>query len=1028
MTQLSLFSIGDIVQRINQPEVVGIVREVRRDSQTDSWIYVVQFGAQNRAVPEEVIRKFQETLTPWDAMRNGHLSGVEHFVFTLTFHRLQDPPARIAHSFATTRTLFYPHQFKPLLKFLDNAAKRLLIADDVGLGKTIEAGYILRELAAHEPVDRVLILVPARLAPKWEREMQTRFQETFKIVKGSDLKRQAERLREGRELESFKWIVSYESIRPEEVRAAIEETEFPIDVLIADEAHRMRNPETLQHKMGAVLCQASADTVIFLSATPVQNKLEDLWHLVRMLAPEEFSEWPLFEEQLAANRFLLGAQRALAKAPSDFGEAGEWMRRFSSTRAGKVAEEGNFLKSVLNRMESAPLDRRDLVELQADIGRLSPVGHIICRTRKVEALTNRSVRDASWRRVPLTPEERQVYDSVETFCRASWPGVSESWGFRMSLLMTYRITASCIPAALDYFEEKLSGTTGRIWSEEIEESEEDEPSRYTAWSGPARESFLQLVEQSRQSVHTDSKLEQLLRCLELIWEEDNSRHTRPRKVVLFSFFRRTLGYLSRELSERRIENRMIHGGIDIPDREVAIDTFLESDRVNVLLTSEVGGEGLDLQKASVVINYDLPWNPMVVEQRIGRVDRIGQQAPKINIINLVVQDSVEERVLQRLLEKIDVFRGSIGEMEEIIGDEVERLTAQALRGELTEEELQREIEVRGDALARGVHEAKDLLSRVDGLLAADQGLIDEINSVVGERQIPAEREIFQFLNCFLASRYQGCQLPEEVTTKVVEVDLRRLAPDLEANAINLGSDALVFSRRIGAGAAPVTLSREAAYTHSRCELIHLQHPLTRYAVAEVARAGSRAQAAFSLRLHREHSSLPSGQYAFLIASLHIKSYRPTTRIVCVIADLKKETVWYDPEETTPVVVCLLENAVDAEPPDLLAEQVEPLKVRLLETLQKLVANLDSRERRLDLARREQQAASRRATLQFLLSRAEDRVNTLQAKKAGEFAVRMAQFRLEKAQRELRAFSMSPPPSTWSGIEYDEIAVGLLNVE
>src|SRR5207245_5766383 len=110
------------------------------------------------------------------------------------------------------------------------------------------------------------------------------------------------------------------------------------------------------------------------------------------------------------------------------------------------------------------------------------------------------------------------------------------------------------------------------------------------------------------------------------------------------------------------------------DGELAIDTFLLQDEVNVLLTSEVGGEGIDLQKACVVINYDLPWNPMVVEQRIGRVDRIGQESPVIYIFNFVVEESVEERILARLLRRIDIFRESVGELDDIIGDQIEELT------------------------------------------------------------------------------------------------------------------------------------------------------------------------------------------------------------------------------------------------------------------------------------------------------------------------------------------------------------------
>jgi SNF2 family DNA or RNA helicase len=132
---------------------------------------------------------------------------------------------------------------------------------------------------------------------------------------------------------------------------------------------------------------------------------------------------------------------------------------------------------------------------------------------------------------------------------------------------------------------------------------------------------------------------------------------------------------------------MIHGGISVDERERSIDDFLERSDVPLLLTSEVGGEGIDLQKACVVINYDLPWNPMVVEQRIGRVDRIGQESPIIYIINFVVEHSVEERILGRLLTRIRIFEESIGELDDIIGGQIEELAKKALRGELVDTDL-----------------------------------------------------------------------------------------------------------------------------------------------------------------------------------------------------------------------------------------------------------------------------------------------------------------------------------------------------
>jgi ERCC4-related helicase len=1018
-----LFQSGDVVQRINQPEALGVIREARWDSQTERWNYLVQFGPTNHAVPGDAIQKFVTVQTPWDAFREGQLSGIGHFIFTLTFHRLLNPPARIARSFATARTNFYPHQFKPLLKFLDSSAKRLLIADDVGLGKTIEAGYILRELDVHEQIERVLIVVPARLAPKWKREMETRFREYFEIVKGSDLIRQTERIRQGREIESFKWIVSYESIRQEDVRVAIEETELPIDVLIADEAHRMRNPETLQHKVGAALCRVSADAAIFLSATPVQNKLEDLWHLLRLLSEDEFAEWPVFKEQMEANRYLLTAQRAVAQF--DFPAAEQSLLSFGSTRAGQSARGGAFLESVFARSKTPTTDRRMMVELQADIGRLSPLGHILCRTRKAEALVRRPERNAIWKRVPLSSEERAIYDSVEGYCRETWPGMSDSWGFAMSLMMAYRMTASCMPAAMAYFSEKLRQTGPSGWSEEIEEEVEGNEASGSVWIGPARSSFFSLVENYNRTVEQDSKLTEFVDALKTVWAEDDRGGRSRRKVIVFSFFRRTLEYLASQLRNRGVVNRMIHGGVSVDDRELAIDDFLERAEIPVLLTSEVGGEGLDLQRASVVVNYDLPWNPMVVEQRIGRVDRIGQEAERIVILNLIIEDSIEERVLQRLLNKIEIFRSSVGELDDIIGDEVERITTQALRGELSEEEVDRIVEEQGSAIARRIHESKALLSQVDGLLAVDQALIDEIKAVVGERQIPAEPELLQFLNRILATTFSGCQIPASTLHGVVEVDLRQVAGELERRGAELGGDAVLFARRLATGPIRLTLSREAGYAHPRVELIHLQHPLTRFAMAVAQQNDDQRHAAFSLSVATDQ--LPIGDYAFLVASVHIRGHRPTTRMVAVIVSRDGSRVWRDPEDTTAVVIQMLESGRDCELKPFNMDEIDQLRERLLAGLQDLLAEWEEREGRLDQARSEQQFASRRATLEFLASRAKDRRDKLIEKQAAGFAIRMAGARFDKAQRELNAFLSSPRGAFWGGIEHEEVAVGLLRV-
>jgi hypothetical protein len=237
---------------------------------------------------------------------------------------------------------------------------------------------------------------------------------------------------------------------------------------------------------------------------------------------------------------------------------------------------------------------------------------------------------------------------------------------------------------------------------------------------------------------------------------------------------------------------------------------------------------------------------------------------------------------------------------------------------------------------------------------------------------------------------------------------------------------MIFTRRIGTGPLPLTLSREAGYNHTRTELIHLQHPLTRFALSELERGGVDQQAAFAISLN--NSNFPSGNYAFFLVTTFINSYRPTAKLVAIIIDRDSDRTWIDPEETTPVLVQMLEHGRDVEiaPPSY--EESDRIKEKLLASFEQLRKDWDTREKRLDQARREQQYISRKATLEFLAQKAEDRLTNLLEKQAAEFAIRMARARSEKAQRELNAFLNNPHSSDWGGIEYEEIAVGFLQIE
>ena len=289
------------------------------------------------------------------------------------------------------------------------------------------------------------------------------------------------------------------------------------------------------------------------------------------------------------------------------------------------------------------------------------------RTRKAEVLQNRTVRSALTVRFQLSSVERDFYDSVAELCQVVRPDLS-GWGRAMAALQAFRATASCIPAAAKRFREKLEQGRAIIegLADEFDEDQEN-GSRIADLLGERSRRIQERLDEVTSAIdrltEEDTKYEDLKRSLFDIWKEDDSTGSAPRKVVLFAFFKPTLGHLRERLREDGITCQLISGDVAIPEREDRIDEFANDPEIRVLLSSEVGSEGLDLQFASVVVNYDLPWNPMVVEQRIGRIDRIGQAAPRIVILNMVAADTIEDRILGRLYERIGIFKESIGEID-----------------------------------------------------------------------------------------------------------------------------------------------------------------------------------------------------------------------------------------------------------------------------------------------------------------------------------------------------------------------------
>ncbi len=1032
------FKPKEIIQKKNQPESVGIVLDSYWDDQTETWSYKVQFGSTITALPETSLVYWEEIKSVWDKLRDSSVSGLEHFKNTLTFHKLKSPTARVAYAFSTARTLFFPHQFKPLLKFLDNGGRGILIADDVGLGKTIESGYILRELQARRNVERTIILVPARLGIKWKREMRQRFEEDFEIVKGNDLLSLAERIESGKELPPFKWIVSYESARREHIRLALESAQPVIDLFIADEAHRLRNPETLQHKLGRLFCDLS-DNSVFLTATPVQNSLDDLWNLLRLLSEDEFPDREIFMQQVRANRVILECQRLLSQRLPRFDEVIDNLSGFNTSQSLGAPVSETFFNSILDRLKRSDLAKEDIAELKADIAQLNILGHVISRTRKSEAMPDCARREAMWSSIDLSAPEQRIYDSVEELCRVGSSGAqSDSWGFQMATMMAFRATASCIPGAIEYFKERLESKKSELeqsldyyfeageLADSFEIRKEVAKQAVSDWFSRKSQVLTELVEYWQSEGGVDTKFEKLLEAIKGVWDEDFDNKAPKRKIVIFSFFRKTLEYLRKSLSERGVGLKMIHGLVSIEDRERAIDDFLTRDDVTVLLTSEVGGEGIDLQRASVLFNYDLPWNPMVVEQRIGRLDRIGQLADKIVIVNFVVSASIEQKILQRLLDKIGIFESTVGEIDPIIGDQIENLTRRALSGALTSEELEEEIEKEERAIANRTVAARHVEAEAGNLFTSDQSLLDEIKAMTGEKQIPTERDLLTFLNRFLAERYPGCQISDAAISETVQVRFTpNLGLDMERARPELGNDVPSFGRRLGTGPLSVTISREVGYRHIYTDLIHINHPLVKYVISELE--GRFANEAFCLAIGNS-TVLKKGFYAFVISMLKMKGQNARNKMAMAFIDLNSDQYWLDNNDTTTIVSEILEKGRSILSTGFPNFDSKVIEERLNRCIAYIRNDIDQRELSLAETRRDQRKAISVRLAEIKLQKATARLQGFLTSGAKPFAVKMGESKVAKAKDELATTVNLFEAPIHAGIDsWTEIAAGILKV-
>ena len=870
------FQPGNKVQLRSDPSRIGIVEALERVYGGLSYHRVFWGGPHgSRVVAEVDLVPYMDNPSPAGLLARGIVAGYAAFQRTLTLHRLlRDHPLRNnIYAFNASRTRFYPYQFKPLIKFLDSPNHRLLICDEVGLGKTIEAGLILCELRARQDLRTVLVVCPASLVEKWKLELDRRFEEDFKIHRSGDLDHYLHEYEADPDRKALSGIVALETLRTSAVLERLEALTPSFDLVIFDEAHHVRNFGTKSRRAVAALAEG-AGAFLMLTATPIHLGTHNLFSLLNLLDAEDFPDPETADRRFAENEPLVRVQRmlgnvalltsdgskVLADALADLDRAG------LSPLIGRHPAYPTVRSRMVDLANGVDPDgrRRRVVAIQRDLADLNLLGHIFTRTRKRDVHMQVAVRQPQALVLTFSPEERAMYSAItevirgESERRASLPTVE---AFRLHI--PQRRMASSIHAMVEHYR--------RADPFDLEDTEEDladlEFEEAADGLGEARARLKALLAAWHDGV-PDSKLAKLLETLNGVRERGG-----PLKVLVFATFRATLDYLSRRLAAEGFRAAVIHGGIAPRDRVKIIRDFREDEDLQILLSSRVGSEGLDFEFCSTLVNYDLPWNPVELEQRIGRLDRIGQESPVITILNMAVEDTIETRILLRLYDRVGIFQRAIGDLDGILGDLTRSLEQTFLSGRLTPEQEEAKLEQILVATEQRRADLERLEEESGRFLGSDAFFEEEIAAITAKRRYVTGEQLRRFLVDFLETYARGTRLSPTSTPEVLS-----LVPDQHLRTFiqNSGrAGALTGLLVSGRDGRRVTFDSEVAYAMPGIEFLNVRHPLV-LAVADFFKGVTDAGgAAFHVVLQERHAptGVAPGRYFLFVYRLRVTSAR-----------------------------------------------------------------------------------------------------------------------------------------------------------
>lgn len=879
-------AVGSLVTLVSDPSKAGAVIAI------DNGKYTVWMGNAPQTFYKEQIQIKAPEIT------SVHLA-LSRVKSALTAYQINNPSSSNLYSLNAARIDFVPYQFRPALKMIKADSPRLLVADDVGVGKTIEAGLILKEMEARANINSVLIICPRPLVAerKWQLEMK-RFDEDFTQMDGRDLiEAISETDRDGEWPDRHKKTVIPYSLFGEDIimgteslsdkkrkYKGLQQLDPPphFDLVIVDEAHNIRNSNTWAYQ-GVELFTRNADAVVFLTATPLQNSNNDLYTLLNLLRPEVVFDKDTFQTMAEPNGYVNGLLRAVRNQGEDWQEqAKEEISHILETSWGRnvIQHNPNFAR-VFDLVDKGELTREEKIEAISLIESLHSFNGLITRTRRRD-IEDFCVRHTQTIKVPFTSVQQDLYDALIEFESNSLAQLHGSRSVRFMMCTIMRQAASCIYGLAPFLNDIVQKRLNQIQEDgELFEADFD-------MSSDLENSIFELADEiaklSENLPPQDPKLEKLYEVIEQKQLEENNR------VILFSSFRHTLKYVRKHLQEKGYRVGQVDGSVPDEERFKIRERFLmdrdEKDAIDILLFSEVGCEGLDYQFCDTMINYDLPWNPMRIEQRIGRIDRRGQKSESVRIYNMITDGTIDAVIHDRCLSKIGVFEASIGDCSEILGDISEQIFKIMLDPGLSDEERQMKIEKMADNEVMKVQELNRLEQEEKSLYGFD------LSNYIQNRDVQDAESAWispdslsnlvdSFLIDFLGDgEYIRSNKVNELRTMRISGEKRQmLLEDLKNISLaNNNTATKYWNAYLKSNNAQLRITYDASTAKDNRDVTFLtqMHPL----VLQAANYESK-QLPCEIGISISDDNIPAGDYEFLIYAWKYVGLRPDIKLIAI---------------------------------------------------------------------------------------------------------------------------------------------------